>query len=223
MVSKNAASWLVAVWRSPPAEAHDADRADHDDDPGCTTTCEEGDRSEQDEWPDDVELLLDRERPEVLHRGGDGIGVEVADRLGGEEPVLGEQRRGEHVRARRRPGRCRQQEHREHQDRDQHDDRGGRQPSDPACVEPDEHRDRLFALGSLQDVTGDQEAGDDEEDVDAHVPAGDPVRPEVVQDDQGDGDRSDPLDVGSESSLGPIGPVLRTTHPAMLPEPRSGP
>src|SRR3546814_2331030 len=45
------------------------------------------DREQQHDRPDEIVLLLDRERPVVLHRGGGDVLGEVVDRAFGEAPV----------------------------------------------------------------------------------------------------------------------------------------
>src|SRR5690606_8825430 len=60
-----------------------------------------------------------------------------------------------------------------------------------------------------QQMTGDEEAGDREEDVDADVAPRQTSGPEVVEDDKHDGDRPQPLDLLADDRRGGIcaGPV----------------
>ena len=68
-----------------------------------------------------------------------------------------------------------------------------RQLPAPGAAQPDRP-----ARGGPVELAGDQEAGDDEEDVDA---AGDPVEPDVVDHDQGRGERPQALQFGAEASF----------------------
>ena len=68
----------------------------------------------------------------------------------------------------------------------------------PARVEPDE----LHPPGPLRRAhqdPGDEVSGEDEEDVDAHVPAAEPCHPGVVQKYEEDRDRAEALEIGAES------------------------
>ena len=56
------------------------------------------DHAEDQDRPDEVELLLDRERPEVLHRAGGVLGGEVVHGVAGQHPVDDVQRRGARLR-----------------------------------------------------------------------------------------------------------------------------
>ena len=55
-------------------------------------------------------------------------------------------------------------------------------------------------LDLAEQQAGDQEAGDDEEDVDADVAAGEERDPGVAEQDGDDRDRPQPLDVGAEAA-----------------------
>ena len=132
---------------------------------------------------DDVELLLDRERPVVLERrgrpqggqvvGADRLEVEVRQEDGRPPPVVGrviaedeaEEDVGGHD--------------------DDHNDQGrrGKDPSAPTRVEADDRRP-TGALSFAQQQPGDHEAGDDEEDVDPDVAAGEAGYAGVVEDHQ---------------------------------------
>ena len=119
--------------------------------------------------PEEVELLLDRERPVVQERrrvGGAELGAEVVAEAVGEHEVDGERASADGVGAERRQGERCQHAAREHHG-DDHRQRGGGQDSpSPAGPEPlPRHRARRGQLGEQQ--ARDQEAGHDEEHVDA--------------------------------------------------------
>ena len=144
--------------------------------------------------PDDVELLLDRQRPEVLHRRRDDVLGLVVDGAGGEPPVHDVQRRRHDVRAERRtlrerePDPCHQ--HRE----GQHERTGGKQPTGPPCPEPPQlHPTRLVHL--TEQEAGDQEPRQDEEDVDADVAAAHPRQTGMERQHRADRDGPQALDV----------------------------
>ena len=160
--------------------------------------------ADEQQRPDDVELLLDRQRPEVLDRGGRQVGREVVDLAPGEDPVddVGRGRRDvdPHV-APAQPG---HDEPRDHRGGDEHEHRGGQQPPDPPADEP-QPRDRPARVQLGDEQPGDEEAGDDEEDVDADEP---PAQRQagVVGEHGEDGDRPQALDVGTEPRAPPRRP-----------------
>ena len=150
--------------------------------------------------PDQVELLLRRQGPVVLRRRGGVVGGEVVDRVDRERPVLDVQRGRQDLAEELLPEQPRHpQEHPDRRD-EQHEVRRRQQPPHPSGPEPGQVH-RAVAVDLAQDVGGDQEAGDDEEDVDAHVPTGQPVGPQVEQDDQEHGDRSQSLDLLTHRSM----------------------
>ena len=166
-----------------------------------------GRRRASEHRPDDVELLLDGEGPEVLERRRCRARLLVVQALlhqvvvhgveRGEQPVLGGVR---DLQDRTPDGGDADRRH-------DHDEGGRQQPPDPPCVEPaDRHSAR--ALHLADEMGGDEEAGDDEEDVDADVAAGHGRDAAVVQHDDGDGDRPQTLDVrpepGSPRRLGGV-------------------
>ena len=63
-------------------------------------------------------------------------------------------------------------------------------------------RDAAGAVDLAEQEPGDQEAGDDEEDVDADVAAGEEGDARVAEQDGDDRDGSQPLDVGAEAVSG---------------------
>ncbi len=156
---------------------------------------------EQDQQrPDDVELLLDRERPVVLERRGRGVVLEVVGAVARELEVGREERRPERVLDRAgRLDRAQEVDRRRHR-RDDHQRRRGQDPAGPAGVEA-EQRDPAVALGLGDQQTGDQEARDHEEDVHADEAAVERPDLGVVQDHEQDGQGPEPLDVLSEARL----------------------
>ena len=91
-------------------------------------------------------------------------------------------------------------------DRDDDDQaRGGDDPSGPAAVEADEGRVSC-PLPLPEEDAGDDEPGNDEEDIDADVATGKSRYAGVKEDDQENGDGADPLDVGSKLPVTRRGP-----------------
>ena len=154
-------------------------------------------RDDEQPGPHQVELLLHTERPEMAERRhvrvGEVVGrldgePDVADRQGGRRAVLGDPRDLE-----------RRQEDRRQHDRDRHRRQRGRQ--DPA------HASRVEApeidpagLGVLaQQQARDQEAGHDEEDVDAGEATAHARQVDVEPQDGENGDPPEALDVRQEA------------------------
>ncbi len=148
----------------------------------------------QRERPEQVELLLDRERPELEHRIARDVGTEVAGRLVDEVPV-----RDVEERSLERADRVGDLQRRRDRDvheagHDQRDERGRQQPAEPPRVEagePDAAEPEQIAEQQL----GDEVARQDEEDVDAHVTAGEAAVAGVEQHDEVDGDRAQAVEV----------------------------
>ena len=92
--------------------------------------------------------------------------------------------------------------------RDKDGDRSGQQPSRPRTIEPGKPNGPAARRLAPQQ-TGDQESGDDEEDVDPDEPAADSRHPGVKQHDGDDGDRAQPLDVRAKPLLRQSGPPAR--------------
>ena len=153
--------------------------------------------------PGEVELLLDRERPVVLHRAGQRLFEgEVVDRLGDEVPVDEVERRGEHVGGHLLAlGRREQRPRRDHGE-GQHDHRQGQQALGPAGVEAAD-RERAAALDLGQDQAGDQKAGEHVEDVEPDVAAAGTGQAGVAGEDEDQGEAPDPLDVEAKPIAGP--------------------
>ncbi len=156
----------------------------------------QGDGQQDQQRPEDVELLLDAERPGVQVRArGDGVGEVVL-------PLVREQQVGDEQHGRRPvPREAGPDQRRQDQDapeqRDRHDQRERRyQPPHAARPELDEV-DGPVAVHLAQKQRADEVAGDHVEDVDAGEPAGD-RDPRVVDDDGEHSDRAQPVDVGAE-------------------------
>ena len=141
-------------------------------------------RDEQDR-PDHVELLLDRQRPQVLQR------ERGAEHVGPVEDVAeGQPDRSQHVADRRtETGRGDEQRHRAH------DAKRRQQPGRPPGVEAAE-TDVADAMALLEEQPGDQEPAQEEEEVDTEEPALEPSE-EVEGDDGDDGDGSQPVELGA--------------------------
>ena len=151
---------------------------------------------QQEGRPDEVELLLDRERPEVEERRRPGDRGEVVA-LGQREPDVGDgQRRGGTIGHDLRPVEETHEGPRRRERGDEHDRGRGQEAPDPAGVEPAE-RDPAAALVLAHEEAGDQEAADDEEDVDADEAAGD-RQAGMEQDDEEDREPAEALDVRAE-------------------------
>ena len=158
--------------------------------PGGVTPRRERDQGHQ-QRPDQEELPLDRQRPEVLHRARHVAARRVVDRVRRELPVLQEQRGRDDLAQRLRPAPLGQQQHPGHDGRHQHDDGARQQPHERAAPPPAQRQ--RPAVGRADELAGQQEARDDEEHVDA---AGHPAEPHVVDDDERDGDRAQALQLG---------------------------
>ena len=144
---------------------------------------------------DDVELLLDGERPGVEERVERRAGAEVALRERAQVDVGAEGRR-EEARQRgdvHRPDGRRQRP--EGGDDDDHRREGGQQPPHAARVEAREAQPPL-ALELGDERARDHEAGDREEHVHAREAARE-GQPRVEEDDERNCDPAQPLDIGS--------------------------
>ncbi len=165
------------------------------------------DAAQQDQRPDEVELLLDRQRPVVLQRGGALLLGEVVGADRGEVDVGREERHphrvGDHVE------RVHDAEPEQRGDHcgDRHQGGGGQDPAGPAGVEVAD-RQVAAALDLAEEQLGDQEAGDHEEDVHPDEAAGEERNTGMARDHGQHGDRTEPLDVSAEGrlSLGVHGP-----------------
>ena len=126
---------------------------------------DEQSQQEQQDRPDDVELLLHRQAPEVLNRRGGGVLGEVVDGPGGQAPVDDIGRGRGDIPAEVAPTDLRQESPGQQGGGDQDRGRGREESFGAAGVEPDE-RDASGALDLTGDLPGDQEARDHEKDVD---------------------------------------------------------
>jgi hypothetical protein len=157
-------------------------------------------RTDDEQGPGDVELLLCRKRPVVLDRGGGVRLGQVVDGVVSERPVLDVEGRGDDLAKELdplEPG---------HPQVDPY--RGGRQDDvgrwqqSPRAARPERSEpNSSVRLDLSQQVRRDQEPGDHEEGVDADVSAGQPLGPQMEQDHQGHRDSAETLDLSSASSL----------------------
>jgi hypothetical protein len=92
----------------------------------------------------------------------------------------------------------------------EHDGGQREQPLGPPAVEGDQG-DAARALDLVHQQPGDQEAGDDEEDVDADEPPGQPGHARVREHDGQHGDRPQALDVRPETRRRPRPHAAQTT------------
>ena len=138
--------------------------------------------------PHQVELLLDREGPQVPERAEGGEGLEVGVAAGDLVPVRGVGPRRQH--RTRHGGEAGQVAVDQGPDGRGCDDQcqGRQQAPRPACPErPEGDATRPAVL--VEEEPGDQEAGQDEEEVDAQVAAGEGDVGLVVGDHRHHGDR----------------------------------
>ena len=144
---------------------------------------EQGDRG-----PEDVELLLHRQRPQVLEHGRAADELEVRGLGEDAQPVRVVEQRAREVAA--EPGRAVVGDRRDQQGgHGQHGEQCGQQPAGPADVEVLEV-DPPGAVELDQQQRGDQEAGEDEEHVHAEESARDPGNIRVVEHHGDDRDRA---------------------------------
>ena len=174
------------------AEAERGPREDHDDE-AHPADREEASRQQEDQRPQQVELLLHAQRPVVQERRGQLRG-EVVGRLHGEAEVGHVQRGGRGVSGDLGQAQGRHDERR-HDQRDHDDQQPCRQQAPHA---PGVEADQVELAGALpfaQQQAGDEEAGDDVEDVhtdEAALGEGDAHVEEQHRDDR---DRAQALDV----------------------------
>jgi hypothetical protein len=140
--------------------------------------------------PEQIELLLDAERPEVDERLQLGDAVEVADVVVRDD-VGDEEAAADRVDEEIAEVVGRQERRADRSGRREHDQKRRKDPPHPSRVEARERE-----VGREQDPR-DQEAADDEEDVDADEAAAKRARPGVVGDDREHGDCAQAVDVGA--------------------------
>ena len=156
--------------------------------------------------PDHIELLLDRERPVVLQRAGGVLRPHVVGRSRRQNPVLGVQGRSSGVSGHARQQALGQPHQAGRQGGQENNGRGRQKATDPTAPELD---DVAGPGGRVpQQVRGDQEPRKDEEDVDAHIAALQSMRPQVVNQDRHHGHGSQTLDIDADS-VGSFVPPLR--------------
>jgi hypothetical protein len=131
----------------------------------------------------------------VLHHAGVVVARGVVHGVRRELPVLQEQRSGGDLAYGLVPAPLGQEQDRRDQGREQHRHRGREQPHGHPAPAPGQVERAVF--GSADELICQQEAGDDEEDVDA---AGDPAEPDVVDDDQPHREGAQALQLRSEDS-----------------------
>jgi hypothetical protein len=136
----------------------------------------------QHQRPDEVELLLDAERPQVQQwRGGPVEGEVAAGR--DEAPVANVEQTPQQVSAEAGPAEHRGRGQGPHADDEEDQQRGRHEAGHPAGPEAGEV-DPAVRHDVAQQQGGDEEAGQNEEDVDAEEAARHPRDPEVEEDDQ---------------------------------------
>jgi len=158
------------------------------------------DRQHHQQREDDVELLLDRQRPVVLYRRRVVVRGEVVDGIVGEQPVLPVQRGRRELGEELLPQLTRHDGIGGGGGQDQHEQGRGQQPFGPSG--PEGRQVDPAGVGTLaEQMRGDQEPGDGEEDVDADETAGEAVGPEMVERDRAHPDSTKRLDLGPHGSL----------------------
>ena len=149
---------------------------------------------QQDQRPDQVELLLDGQRPEVPERRRRTELGEVGDVLEDEPPVAGVEDPGQDIAA--HGGELVPVEQGGPPDGHEHHHEEGRQqtsgPADPEVLQPDP----LVTSVLGHQKVGDEITGEDEEDLHAEEPAEGPPEIQVIGDDRQHGDGPDAVQSG---------------------------
>lgn len=149
---------------------------------------DEAQADQQDERPEDVELLLDRQRPEMVQRLFGREAGEVRHVRRDLLPVVDvEDRRDDRLAELVRLGGA---EDRHPGDHDQEHQEERRQQAAGAAEPEAAQVDRALLHELAEQDVGDQVAGEGEEDADAEQPAGSPAEAEVEEDDRQDRDCS---------------------------------
>ena len=197
------------------------DRERHADRRPSVASAGDEDGREEQRRPDEIELLLHGQRPEVEERRGRGDGREIVGRRRREPEVPDrERRRGpieEQVRPIERVGENGGGRQRHDED---HDPGRGKAANASSVEVPKAHGPASLDLSKQQ--ARDQEAGDHEEDVDADEAAADREESGVEQDHETHGDTSQALDVRAKPVLRrrrrrPLGrPAAARCHPASV-------
>ncbi|MDI5937380.1 hypothetical protein QLR68_04040 [Micromonospora sp. DH15] len=160
-------------------------------------------RQQDQQRPDQVVLLLDGKRPEMLYGGRRHRRVGVREAFG-QPPVQQVGRPGDDVAADLTPPATGHHQEHEHRCRHQHHVGRRQQPLGPAGVEAHQ-RDPAGPALFGQQLGGDEIARDDEEDVDADEAAGQRRHAGMEQHHRHHGDRADSLDVATEPGARPVG------------------
>ena len=159
-----------------------------------------GEPADQQQRPDEVVLLLHRQRPVVLQRGRRLPLGEVVGADGGEADVGRE--RGDPDGVLDDLDRADQREEGDGGDDRRHGHQRGRGEDPPGAPRVEAHqRDPARAGRLAHQQRGDQEPGDHEEDVDADEAARERAEARVSHDHQQHGERAKTLDVGPEMAL----------------------
>ena len=162
----------------------DADERDEDDQHQSDDAGSPSAHEDEDGWPQEVELLLDGQAPgvpEQPHRGAGGL-----------DPIRDVEKRGSDAEGDGRPSTDKV----DRKDEDDEDQQRRPETAHAATVErPEVDVPGLIALSEQQ--SGDEPSGQHEEDSDPDVAAVVGERQLcVAQDDEADGDRSEPVEIG---------------------------
>ena len=173
-------------------ERHQHGRKQRDGDHGpeqpVGPLAEQGQQPDESEGPEQVELLLDGQRPQVPEQRRPFELVEVGRVIQDQVPVHRVGERREQVAA--EPGQLLADE--QHADRSDHDQQGEHRreqapgPAEPEVPDPDLTRAAVFA----QQQHRDEVAADHEEHLDPEEPAAQPARIAVVHEDGDHGERA---------------------------------
>ena len=162
-------------------------------------------RDQKDRRIDDVELLFDGKGPVVLQRRRRPLGGEVVRLGSGKVEVGQEQSSPLAVDRGRLAGQRAQVVVGRHDGDDDDQTRRRDDPARPASVEADERRaSRCHPLP--EEDTGDDEPGNDEEDIDADIATAKARYVGVKEDDKENGDGAETLDVGTKWPVTRCGP-----------------
>jgi hypothetical protein len=169
-------------------QGRDQRRAHHDQQQPIWSLAEAGQQEQQDGRPEEVELLLHGERPQVPQQGRTAELVEVRRPTEDEVPVHRVGQRCDEVAAQSRELLVDEQ-HAHRGDGDEERVDRGQQASTAAEPEPP-HADRAVPAVLAEEEHRDQVATDDEEDLDAEEAAPEPRRVAVVDDHRRDRERA---------------------------------
>ncbi len=152
---------------------------------------------ERDDRPDQVELLLDRQGPQVLQQRRAPDRLEVREVMDHVPPVGHVEHRGDDVAAQPLGGVGREGQ-REHCAAQEHDHERGQQPPGPVHVEAPEV-DPVAQPQLLEQQRGDEEPGEHEEHVDPEETTLEPPDVRVEQQHRRHGDGPQPVEPGGVS------------------------